>query len=103
MAPAHVSRGAPTRPALESRGKWSDGTRKQGDAPNRVLRGGSWNNNANNARSANRNRNNPNNRNNNNGFRLASTGRPEWRGVRLPPASAPVQPAFGPSAQEGRG
>ena len=40
----------------------------------RVLRGGSWNNNANNARSANRNNNNPSNRNNNNGFRLASTG-----------------------------
>jgi formylglycine-generating enzyme required for sulfatase activity len=36
----------------------------------RVLRGGSWNNNANNCRTANRNRNNPDNRNNNNGFRL---------------------------------
>jgi hypothetical protein len=40
---------------------------------NRVKRGGSWNNNANNCRSANRNNNNPNNRNNNNGFRAAST------------------------------
>lgn len=38
----------------------------------RVLRGGSWNNNARNFRSANRNRNNPDNRNNNNGFRVAS-------------------------------
>jgi len=38
---------------------------------NRVLRGGSWNNNANNCRSANRNRNNPRNTNNNNGFRVA--------------------------------
>jgi formylglycine-generating enzyme required for sulfatase activity len=38
----------------------------------RVLRGGSWNNNQNNARCAYRNRNNPNNRNNNNGFRLVS-------------------------------
>ncbi len=37
---------------------------------NRVIRGGSWNNNARNCRSANRNRNNPDNRNNNNGFRL---------------------------------
>jgi hypothetical protein len=37
----------------------------------RVLRGGSWNNNANNCRVANRNNNNPDNRNNNNGFRLA--------------------------------
>ena len=37
----------------------------------RVLRGGSWNNNGRNARSANRNRNEPANRNNNIGFRLA--------------------------------
>jgi formylglycine-generating enzyme required for sulfatase activity len=36
-----------------------------------VLRGGSWNNKAENLRSANRNRNNPDNRNNNIGFRLA--------------------------------
>ena len=40
---------------------------------NRVKRGGSWNNNAQNCRSANRNNNNPSNRNNNNGFRVAST------------------------------
>jgi formylglycine-generating enzyme required for sulfatase activity len=37
---------------------------------NRVLRGGSWNNNAENCRSAYRNNNNPDNRNNNVGFRL---------------------------------
>ena len=36
----------------------------------RVLRGGSWNNNARNCRAANRNRNEPGNRNNNIGFRL---------------------------------
>jgi len=36
-----------------------------------VLRGGSWNNNAQNCRVANRNNNSPANRNNNNGFRLA--------------------------------
>ncbi|MBF0452797.1 MAG: SUMF1/EgtB/PvdO family nonheme iron enzyme [Candidatus Magnetomorum sp.] len=36
----------------------------------RVVRGGSWNNNARNCRSANRNRNEPGNRNNNLGFRL---------------------------------
>jgi hypothetical protein len=57
-----------------------------------VLRGGSWNNNANNARSANRNNNNPSNRNNNNGFRLASTGAPESRSARGAEESAPVQP-----------
>ncbi|MFN9755808.1 MAG: SUMF1/EgtB/PvdO family nonheme iron enzyme, partial [Planctomycetota bacterium] len=38
--------------------------------PNRVIRGGSWNNNSNNCRSANRNNNNPSNTNNNNGFRV---------------------------------
>ncbi|MEI6066546.1 MAG: SUMF1/EgtB/PvdO family nonheme iron enzyme [Methylococcaceae bacterium] len=41
------------------------------EGSNRVLRGGSWNNNARNTRSANRNRNNPDERNDNNGFRLA--------------------------------
>ena len=38
---------------------------------NRVNRGGSWNNNAQNCRSANRNNNSPGNSNNNIGFRLA--------------------------------
>ncbi|MGN7613743.1 formylglycine-generating enzyme family protein [Magnetococcales bacterium HHB-1] len=38
---------------------------------NRVIRGGSWINNARNIRCANRNRNTPENRNNNTGFRLA--------------------------------
>ena len=37
----------------------------------RVLRGGSWNNNATNLRAAYRNRNEPDNRNNNIGFRVA--------------------------------
>ena len=37
---------------------------------NRVNRGGSWNNNADNCRSAYRNRNDPSNRNNNLGFRV---------------------------------
>ena len=36
----------------------------------RLLRGGSWNNEARNARAANRNDNDPNNRNNNIGFRV---------------------------------
>jgi hypothetical protein len=46
------------------------GDRSTKDA-NRVVRGGSWNNNGRNVRSANRNRNTPDNRNNNLGFRLA--------------------------------
>jgi hypothetical protein len=53
----------------------------------RALRGGSWNNNANNARCANRNNNHPDNRNNNIGFRVAvSTSfapRPEMRRGKL--------------------
>ena len=40
---------------------------------NRVIRGGSWNNNAQNLRSAQRNDNGPDNHNNNVGFRLVST------------------------------
>ena len=40
---------------------------------NRVIRGGSWNNNARNCRSANRNNDAPGNRDNNLGFRLLST------------------------------
>ncbi|MCP4753002.1 MAG: SUMF1/EgtB/PvdO family nonheme iron enzyme, partial [Proteobacteria bacterium] len=39
---------------------------------NRVIRGGNFNNSANNLRSANRNNNSPGNRNNNIGFRLCS-------------------------------
>jgi formylglycine-generating enzyme required for sulfatase activity len=38
---------------------------------NRVLRGGSWNNNGRNLRSAYRNHNDPSNANDNNGFHLA--------------------------------
>jgi hypothetical protein len=45
------------------------GGRSAGD---RVLRGGSWNNNQDNARCRIRNRNNPHNSNNNIGFRLVS-------------------------------
>lgn len=41
------------------------------EGSNRVLRGGSWNNNARNCRVAYRNNNSPDNRNNNIGFRLA--------------------------------
>ncbi len=45
------------------------GDRSKGE--NRVVRGGSWNNNGRNVRSAIRNRNHPGNRNDNIGFRLA--------------------------------
>ena len=44
--------------------------REAASGSNRVLRGGSWNNNATNATVSNRNNNNPNNQNNNNGFRV---------------------------------
>ena len=47
----------------------SDGVGQQGT--NRVIRGGSWNNNARNVRAAYRNANTPDNRDNNLGFRLA--------------------------------
>ena len=51
---------------------------------NRVIRGGSWNNSANNIRSANRNNNNPSNSNNNIGFRLAQYRLlPDFNGHRL--------------------
>jgi hypothetical protein len=43
-----------------------------GTGQNKVLRGGSWNNNDNNLRVANRNNNNPANRNNNIGFRCVA-------------------------------
>ena len=52
---------------------------------NRVIRGGSWNNNARICRSANRNRNNPENSNNNIGFRVATAPKLEV----LEPACVP--------------
>lgn len=42
------------------------------EVTNRVLRGGSWNNDANNLAASYRNNNAPTNRNNNNGFRVVS-------------------------------
>ena len=60
---------------------------------NRVIRGGNFNNNAQNVRSANRNNNSPGNRNNNIGVRLLSTGsspkRPVYESVSC--VSDPVQ------------
>jgi hypothetical protein len=49
-----------------------DGFTLKVKVPKRLLRGGSWNNNATNCRVANRNNNNPYNSNNNNGFRLCN-------------------------------
>ncbi len=51
----------------------ADGSAWESDetGADRVIRGGSWNNNARNCRSAYRNRNRPDNRNNNLGFRCA--------------------------------
>ena len=57
--------GLPPRRAFSKRKR--SGRRPNGS--NRVIHGGSWNNNANNTRCANRNNNWPNNANNNNGFR----------------------------------
>lgn len=52
---------------------------------NRLLRGGSWNNNPVNVRASNRGNNTPSNRNNNNGFRLAkSTHLPVPARLRMP-------------------
>ena len=45
------------------------------NGPGRVLRGGSWNNNARNCRAAYRNRNHPDNRNDNIGFRVVVAAR----------------------------
>jgi len=53
-------------------------TRQRGT--NRVLRGGSWNNNGKWLRAANRNHNSPDNRNNNLGFRLAAARRGQVHG-----------------------
>lgn len=51
---------------------------------NRVIRGGSWNNDARNCRSANRNNDAPDNRNDNLGLRLLSTRRRQRVGFRDP-------------------
>ncbi|MBI4662919.1 MAG: SUMF1/EgtB/PvdO family nonheme iron enzyme [Verrucomicrobia bacterium] len=66
---------------------------------NRVIRGGSWNNNARNCRSANRNNNTPDNRNNNLGFRpvLAPAQPGRWIAPRL--TRLPSSPAVKLKAQ----
>jgi len=63
---------------------------------NRVIRGGNWNNNAQNCRSANRNNNNPDNANNNIGFRPVNSWRGEEAGDRRRQSAAggPVHEAM---------
>ncbi|NDD65752.1 MAG: hypothetical protein EBZ36_17520 [Acidobacteria bacterium] len=72
-------------------------------AANRVIRGGSWNNNAVNCRSANRNWNTPGNRNKDLGFRLSST----WSFASVAPftdeASAQQDHSPGRSSRAGSG
>jgi Sulfatase-modifying factor enzyme 1 len=53
-----------------------------------VIRGGSWNNTADNTRASNRNRNTPENRNNNLGFRVARAQPSRWipDGLARPPS-----------------
>jgi RNA-directed DNA polymerase len=86
----------------------TDGGGEIGQTPgagnNRVIRGGNWNNNAQNCRSANRNNNNPNNANNNIGFRLVNSWQSQEVGVhgRRPRAPGHDQ-AVGPvPARAGR-
>ena len=55
---------------------------RQGNSTNRVLRGGAWNNNANNARCAARNNNGPSNANNNYGFRCVRRIRERVRALQ---------------------
>ena len=66
----------------------------------RVIRGGSWNNNARNCRSAYRNRNEPDNRNNNLGFRCARahdrTGRSGPEQTAIPGVGPPSPKPKGP-------
>ena len=80
------------------------GWRRKATGDNRVLRGGSWNNNARNCRSANRNNNDPANRNNNNGFRPCSSAAPQDATDSENPANRAV-PAAVPSGASfpGRG
>ena len=65
------------------------GWRRKASGSNRVQRGGSWNNNAQNCRSANRNNNNPSNNNNNNGFRLCCSAAPQDSENRAVPGAVP--------------
>lgn len=73
-------------------GRTSLGVRSRGSS--RVIRGGSWNNNARNCRAANRNRNTPDNRNNNLGFRLALAPPEQRMRLRTEPTAPPFRLIF---------
>lgn len=65
------------------------------DGRNRVLRGGSWNNDGRNCRSAYRNWNHPGNRNHNIGFRLArAQNAAGWRLLTQPASRCPAELAW---------
>jgi hypothetical protein len=71
----------PSEIGVLRRGRWLRGH----TGSNRVMRGGSWNNEAGNSRAAQRKNNNPANRNNNYGFRLSSSSRRrDGRRLRTP-------------------
>lgn len=65
------------------------GFRREASGSNRVMRGGSYNNDAGNCTSSNCNNNNPSNNNDNNGFRLVCSAAPQGRtaaptGIQFP-------------------
>jgi len=65
------------------------GCRREASGSNRVIRGGSYNNDAGNCTSSNCNNNNPSNNNDNNGFRLVCSAAPQGRtaapvGIQFP-------------------
>lgn len=66
----------------------------------RVMRGGSWNNNARNVRAATRNWNSPENRNNNVGFRLARAQTLARRPAPDPTFAPPVVLALVPGRRQ---
>ena len=94
------------RQAVLRRNEFGAAAMENASGSNRVLRGGNWNNNANNCRVSNRNNNNPANRNNNNGFRCvhSSETSPEREndsdpaavlsaGESTPPSAKPESPS----------
>ena len=79
------------------------GWRRKASGSNRVQRGGSWNNDAQNCRSAYRNNNNPSNRNNNIGFRLCCSAAPQDSENRAVPGAIPFAKATNTPTPRGAG